>query len=97
MSKSGWKNKNRTKEDFDRGHPVAEIIRATTPADVKMDPEAFCTDITAGRAEACGAGAIMTGIFLARERAWESRRFSTISIPGRCQETEEGSLDMSLL
>jgi AmmeMemoRadiSam system protein B len=34
----------------------------------KMDPESLYADIAAGRAEACGSGAILTGIFLAREK-----------------------------
>ena len=33
-----------------------------------MDPEKFYADITSGNAEACGAGAVMTGILLAKKR-----------------------------
>jgi AmmeMemoRadiSam system protein B len=47
---------------------AARLDDAAIKSIVKMDPKAFCTDITAGKAEACGAGAIMTGILLARER-----------------------------
>ena len=47
---------------------AARLDDTTIQGIVRMDPKGFYDDITAGKAEACGAGAIITGILLARER-----------------------------
>ena len=57
--------------DLSHYHSAADAARLVDIAIrgiLNMDPEAFYSDISSGKAEACGAGAIMTGILLAKER-----------------------------
>ena len=57
--------------DMSHYHSAADAARLDGNAirDIKsMDADLFYEDIVSGKAEACGAGAVMTGIFLARER-----------------------------
>jgi len=57
--------------DLSHYHSAADAARLDGNAirGIKsMDPEEFYADIASGKAEACGAGAVMTGILLAKER-----------------------------
>ncbi|MBN2322413.1 MAG: AmmeMemoRadiSam system protein B [Spirochaetes bacterium] len=57
--------------DLSHYHPRTDAVvldDAVIRGIEKMDPESLYADITAGRAEACGSGAILTGILLARKK-----------------------------
>jgi len=57
--------------DLSHYHPrtdAAQMDDSVIQGIAKMDPESLYDDIATGRAEACGSGAILTGILLARKK-----------------------------
>ena len=60
-----------TSSDLSHYHPSADAIKldGTAIEDIKkMDTDSFNSNIASGKSEACGSGAILTGMMLARER-----------------------------